>query len=625
MSASNPARVGWWRRVKRALFGAPIHSSRAHHERLGIFTGLPVFASDNLSSSAYANESILSVLVLYSATLAGLQLWLALSIAVLIGIVAWSYKQTIYAYPGGGGSYIVASDNLGELPGLIAGASLMIDYVLTVAVSVAAGVAAIVSAFPHLHEYLVPLSVACIAVIAYGNMRGVRESGAMFSLPTYGFLLAMLLLLVFGVLKAFGAPEVSQAIVAEPGAIGSEASFPLVFIILRSFAAGCTALTGIEAVSNGIPAFRAPEARNASRTLLIMAATLTVLFLGLGYITQHLPVIELFATKNPEYSTLVSQIASWTFGAASFGFYFVQFATAAILILAANTSFMDFPRLSSLLARDGYLPRPLARQGDRLVFQNGIVLLAIASAVLVWAYHGELDQLLPLYAVGVFLAFTLSQAGMVAHWRKLKEPGHGFSIAINSVGTLITGAVTLVLLVTKFAEGAWIIAVLTAAFYFGFVAIKRRYTSITGQLSSGLRPARSLEAHTVLVLVPRIHRGVVRAIEYALSLNGEARALHVALNPATVPDLTAKWERIGGGLPLVVLDSPYRSLIDPVLDYVDALREERPEETVTVIVCEAVPSKWYHRFLQENLAFQLKFALGGRRNVVVTNVRYFLE
>lgn len=625
MSASNPTRVGWWRRVKHALFGAPIHSARAHHERLGISTGLPVFASDNLSSSAYANESILSVLVLYSATLAGLQLWLALSIAVLIGIVAWSYKQTIFAYPGGGGSYIVASDNLGETPGLIAGAALMIDYVLTVAVSVAAGVAAIVSAFPHLHEYLVPISVGCIGVIAFGNMRGVRESGAVFSLPTYGFLVAMAALLVFGIVKALGAPAVQQVIVAEPGAIGSEASFPLVFIILRSFAAGCTALTGIEAVSNGVPAFRAPEARNASRTLLIMAATLTVLFLGLGYITQHLPTIELFATKNPEYSTLVSQIAQWTFGAASFGFYFVQFATAAILILAANTSFMDFPRLSSLLARDGYLPRPLARQGDRLVFQNGIILLAVASAILVWVYHGELDQLLPLYAVGVFLAFTLSQAGMVAHWRKLREPGHGWSITINAIGTLITGIVTIVLLVTKFSEGAWIIAILTALFFWGFKAVKRRYASIARQLESGVRPARPLEDHTVLLLVPRIHRGVVRAVEYALSMGGQARALHVALNPSSVPDLTRQWERVSGGMPLVVLDSPYRSLIDPVLEYVDALREEKPDETVTVIVCEAVPRRWYHRFLQENLAFQLKFALGGRRNVVVTNVRYFLE
>jgi amino acid transporter len=619
-------RVSPFRQLKRILFGAPIPTAEAHHERLGILTGLPVFASDNLSSSAYANEAILSVLVLSSASLAGLQFWLSLSIALLIGIVAWSYKQTIYAYPGGGGSYIVASSNLGETPGLIAGAALMIDYVLTVSVSVAAGVAAIVSAYPALHHLLVPISVMCIAVIAFGNLRGVRESGALFSLPTYGFLVAMLLLLAFGVYKAAHTPGGAQTIVAEPGAIGSEASFPLLFIILRSFAAGCTALTGIEAVSNGVPAFRPPEARNASRTLLIMASILTVLFLGLGYIALHLPHIELYATKNPAYSTLVAQIGAWTFGHGSGLFYFVQFATAAILILAANTSFMDFPRLSSLLSRDGYLPRSLARQGDRLVFQNGILLLALASAVLVWVYHGELDQLLPLYAVGVFTAFTLSQAGMVAHWRKIGEPGHGFSMIINTVGGLITGIVTIVLLVTKFSEGAWLIAVLTLAFYVGFRLIKGRYDFIATQLGADLQPSRIATTNSVLVLVPRIHRGVLKALDYAVSLHtNEVRAIHVSINAKTVPEIKEEWDLFASGVPLIILDSPYRSLIDPILEYVDQMRAEFPDETVTVIVPEAVPSKWYHRFLQENLAFQLKFALGGRRNVVVTNVRYFLE
>jgi hypothetical protein len=357
-----------------------------------------------------------------------------------------------------------------------------------------------------------------------------------------------------------------------------------------------------------------------------MAGILTALFLGLGYIIQHLPTIELYATKNPDYSTLVSQIASWTFGAASFGFYFVQFATAAILILAANTAFMDFPRLSSLLARDGYLPRPLARQGDRLVFQNGIILLAIASAILVWIYHGELDQLLPLYAVGVFLAFTLSQAGMVAHWRKLKERGHGWSVFINTVGTILTGTVMIVLLVTKFSEGAWLIALWTAVFFFAFRAIKKRYASIASQLAEGMRSAQALQRHAVLLLVPRIHRGVLRAMDYGAGLHGEdVRALHVAINPKAVPALKEQWDLHAPDIPLIVVDSPYRSLIDPVLEYVDQMQAENPDMTVTVIVPEAVPTKWYHRFLQENLAFQLKYALAGRRNVVVTNVRYFLD
>jgi amino acid transporter len=614
------------RKLKNIIFGAPIPTAQAHHERLGIATGLPVFASDNLSSSAYASEAILGVLVLYSASLAGLQLWLALFIALLIAIVAWSYKQTIYAYPGGGGSYIVASDNLGETPGLIAGSALMIDYVLTVAVSVAAGVAAITSAYPHLHAYLVPISVICIAIITFGNLRGVRESGLMFSLPTYGFLASMFLLLCVGIFKAAGAPPVHQMIVSEPGAIGSEAKVALILVLMRAFAAGCTALTGIEAVSNGIPNFRSPEARNASRTLLIMAGLLTTLFLGIGFIAQHLPRIELFATKNPAYSTLVSQEAAWVFGPGSFGFYLVQFATAAILILAANTAFMDFPRLGSLLARDGYLPRALARQGDRLVFQNGIILLAVASSALVWAYHGELDQLLPLYAVGVFTAFTLSQAGMVVHWRREKGRGHGLSMAINTVGAIVTGMVTVVLFVTKFSEGAWIIAILTALFFTCFRMIKRRYDSINRQLVVQQGVATAVPRHAVLILVPRVHRGIVNAVEYALSLHGqEIRALHVAINPKAIPDLKQRWDSHAPSVPLIVLESPYRSLIDPVLEYVDQMREERPDEVVTVIVPEAVPTRWYHRFLQENIAFQLKFALGRRKNVVVTNVRYFLE
>ncbi len=619
-------RVSPFRKIKHFLFGTPIPSSRAHHETLGIVTGLPVFASDNLSSSAYATEAILSVLVLYGAQLAALQLWIALGIALLIGMVAWSYKQTIYAYPGGGGSYIVASDNLGETPGLIAGAALLIDYVLTVSVSVAAGVAAITSAFPALHHDLVLLSVACIAFIAFGNLRGVRESGALFSLPTYGFLLSMALLLTFGIVKALTTPAHPQVFVSDPGAIGSEAALPLLFVVLRSFAAGCTALTGIEAVSNGVPAFREPAPRNASRTLLIMATILTVLFVGLGVITQHLPKIELYSTSNPAYSTLVSQIAAWTFGHGTVLYFFVQFATAAILILAANTSFMDFPRLSSLLSRDGYLPRSLARQGDRLVFQNGIVLLAVASAALVFVYHGELDQLLPLYAVGVFMAFTLSQVGMVVHWRKLKEKGHGFSVAINAVGAIATGIVTLVLFVTKFSEGAWLIAVLTVLFYSGFRLIKGRYNSITKQLVEGIGTAGPRGRHSVLILVPRIHRGILKAVNYAMGLHSdEIRALHVSINPKSVPELREQWDKYAASIPLIVLESPYRSLIDPVLEYVDQIRADQPGETVTVIVPEAVSTKWYQRFLQENIASQLKSALGSRQNVVVTNVRYFLD
>ncbi|MBS1724243.1 MAG: APC family permease [Armatimonadetes bacterium] len=612
--------------LKRAFFGKPIATKHAHHERLSVFVGLPVFASDALSSVAYASEAILGVLVLGSVALIQGQLWIAGAISLLILIVAFSYKQTIHAYPSGGGSYVVASANLGPRPGLVAGAALMIDYVLTVSVSVAAGVAALVSAAPQLHSFLVPISCGCIAIVAFANLRGVRESGALFAVPTYGFVIGISVMVVVGLIKGLGsAGPVHQTVLADPGTIGKEAMFPLVFLVLRALAAGCTALTGIEAVSNGVPAFKAPEAKNASRTLAIMAALLTVLFLGIGFLSQRLPTISLYSTHNPEYRTVVSQIAGWSFGAGSFGFFFIQAATAAILILAANTAFADFPRLASLLARDGYLPRPLARQGDRLVFQNGIVLLALASILLVYHFHGELDLLLPLYAVGVFLAFTLSQTGMVVHWWRSRETGWQRSILINGIGALATGVVMLIILGTKFLEGAWIVVVLLAVLYTAFRWIKSRYASITSQLATGIRAPARLARHTVLLLVPRLHAGIVKSLDYATSLQGNCRAIHVAISDAGVTQLKKDWADIGGPVPLVILPSPYRSLIDPVLEYVDQIHEEEAEEVVTVIVPEAVATKAAHRFLQENVAAQLKAALGSRHNVVVTNVRYFLE
>lgn len=620
-----PHRVSFGQKFRNILFGRPIPTSKAHHERLSVLIGLPVFASDALSSVAYATEAILAVLILHSTGLLRDQVPIALAISALIIIVAISYRQTIYAYSSGGGSYIVASDNLGQTPGLIAGAALMIDYILTVAVSVSAGVAAIVSAIPSMHAYLVPISLACTGVIAYANLRGLRESGATFAVPTYGFLIGMVVLIVAGIVKSVGGPVVAQQVLAEPGKIGKELMFPVFFIVMRSFAAGCTALTGIEAVSDGVVAFRSPEAKNASKTLAIMAVLLTFLFLGTGYLANHLPELTIYSTKNPEYRTLVSQIAAWAFGQNSFGFYYVQFATAAILILAANTSFADFPRLASFLSRDGFLPRALARQGDRLVFQNGIILLAVASAGLIWYFHGELDMLLPLYAVGVFLAFTLSQTGMVMHWRKKRSRGWQRAAVINGIGACATGIVTIIILVTKFSEGAWIVTVLLAILFVVFRSIRARYDSIAKQLSSGLQTPHAISSHTVLLLVPRMHRGTLKALNYALGLHGELRAIHVALNDKTVPDLKAAWAQYAGDVPLVVLNSPFRSLLGPVLEYVDQIHLERPAEIVTVIVPEAINTKWYHRLLQENVAFQLKLALGSRRNVVLTNVRYFLD
>lgn len=619
-----------WGSFRRLLLGKPIPTSKASHERLSPVIGLPVFASDALSSVAYATEAILSILVLMSVMAMQYQIWVSIAVCVLILIVALSYQMTIQAYPQGGGSYIVATDNLGPKSGMVAGAALMIDYVLTVAVSIAAGVAAIASAYPSLHEHLVPISLFFIGVVALANLRGVKESGALFAIPTYGFVLAIILMLGYAFVKSMGTPAGIPNVIAETkdgkNLIGIEASFPVWFIILRSFAAGCTALTGIEAVSDGVQAFKAPEAKNAIKTLRWMAVILISLFLGVGLVVQHIPELTLHRTDNPAFRTVVSQIAAWAFGSATHPlYYFVQFSTFAILILAANTAFADFPRLSSFIARDGFLPRPLARQGDRLVFHNGIIILAVAAGVLVYAFKGELDGLLPLYAVGVFTAFSLSQVGMVAHWKKHKPTGWRKKWALNILGSVLCIAVLIVIAVTKFKEGAWLILILLPMVVALFATIRKRYDSMTKQLVIGDVTPKMPRGHTSLLLVPRVHNGILAALNYARVTDPDCQAIHIVIDERRVGEIQDTWAKYGANVPLVLLRSPYRSLIDPVLDYVDELLRENNEQVITVIVPEAVSTKWLHKLLQENVAQQLKNALGMRPNVVVTNVKYFLK
>lgn len=612
-------------RVSRAVFGAPIPTAREHQEKLSLFFGLPVFASDALSSAAYATEAIVGILVLVGASALGLQPAVTLAICSLYLIVVVSYQQTVRAYPTGGGSYIVAAENLGEKPAVVAASALLIDYVLTVAVSVAAGVAALVSAFPSLHPAMMPLNLGFIALIMWANLRGLRESGMMFALPSYGFVAGMVVMMVCGIVKVVGTPPPLQGVVAEPGAIGSEATFPLIFVLLRAFSAGCVALTGVEAISNGVPAFREPAAKNAASSLKLLAMMMIAMFLGTGFLIQYLPQVSLLATANPHYRTVVSQIAAFVFGPGSFGFFYIQLATATILILAANTAFADFPRLASILARDGYLPRPLARLGDRLVFQNGILLLGVLAGGLVWHFKGELDLLLPLYAVGVFTAFTLSQSGMVRHWLKERVQGWKRRVAVNGLGAVCTALVAVVILTTKFKEGAWIVLVLVSLFSAILLAIKGRYRSVARQLSLDGEAIDAKRAQSAVVLVPRVHRGITSAVNYAKALHAEVRCLHVTLDRRSVPQVKEDWARHVDDLPLVIIDSPYRSLLDPILTYVDEMIEQNPDRIITVIVPEAVVTKWYHRPLQENVAQQLKNALGKRRNVVVSNMRYFLQ
>ncbi len=605
-------------RLKRLLVGRPIHTKHAHHERLPKVFGLPVFASDALSSVAYASEEILMVLKLAGVAALGFLFPVSLWLAVLMLIVAFSYYQTIHAYPKGGGTYLVSTENLGSVSGRIAGASLLIDYVLTVAVSVSSGVAAIVSAAPEVKGYAVWIGVLAVAIIAIANLRGARESGVIFAVPTYTFVVLVLWLVGYGFFKSLGHPPVAPPAIAPPPEGWHIVGW---FLMLRAFAASCTALTGTEAIADGVQAFRPPEAKNASITLLWMVGLLLTMFLGISWVAQHEGIVPI-PTTSPEFKTVIAQIAESLHGVGPY-FYLLQGATALILFLAANTAFADFPRLASFIAKDGFLPRQLTSVGDRLVFQNGIVLLALAAIGLIVVYNADTHSLIPLYAMGVFISFTLSQAGMTMKWWRARV--RNWKMFVSAFGALTTFAVTMILLVTKAAEGAWLIVVALAAMLAVFAMIKRHYNYLGGELSlephDTLRPVKT----TVLLLVPRLHRGILQAISYARSMARDVRAVHVTLDPASIQQVRDDWNKFGADIPLVILESPYRSLIEPLIEYIDQAIAEDPEGMITVIVPQAVPRRWFHGLLHNNVAVPLKFALAGRKNVVITNVRYFLK
>ena len=601
--------------LKRVLVGPPMPLAQARHERLGKSIALAVFSSDAMSSVAYATEEILLILVLAGAAAAHLANPIAVSIAGLLIIVAISYQQTIHAYPNGGGSYIVAHDNLGTVPGLVAAAALLVDYVLTVAVSVAAGVAAITSALPSLQGYKVVLGVVFVAAIALANIRGVRESGRIFAVPTYFFIVSFGVLLVGGFSRMVtGTLEP----VTEPPPAAMEAL--TWFLVLRAFSSGCTAMTGTEAISNGIPAFRAPESRNAAITLAWMAGILATLFVGLTVLASALHVLP------SDTETVVSQIARRVFGSGLL-YYLIQAATALILVLAANTSFADFPRLSSLLARDRFVPRQFATLGERLVFSNGILVLAGFAALLLVAFRGETHALIPLYAVGVFISFTLSQSGMVHYWWTRRGPGWRHRLAINGTGALATGIVTIVIAATKFTHGAWIVVIVIPMLVVTFLAMHRHYEEVAEALTlDGLEGPPEFQ-HTVLVLVGDVHRGVVRAVQYARTLapNATVRAVYVETDPGRTAKLEEKWGAWGLGVPLVVLTSPYRSLLRPLLDYIDHIQARGDDQMVTIVVPEFLPRRWWQHVLHNQTALLVKGALLFRKNTVVADVPYLLK
>ncbi|HET6453692.1 MAG TPA: APC family permease [Armatimonadota bacterium] len=602
--------------LRRLLFGSPLPTWRAIHERLPKVLALPILASDALSSVAYASEEMLLILLVAGTAIARspILVYASGAIVILLAIVATSYRQTVQAYPSGGGAYTVAKENLGIHYGLTAGASLMIGYVLTVAVSIAAGVAALISAFPELAEYRVSLALGGIGIITLGNLRGVRESGLLFALPTYVFLFSAFALIVVGIYRVHTAGLiVRSASVAVPAVEGLT-----LFLVLRTFSGGCVAMTGTEAISNAVPTFRPPESRNAATTLAWMAAILGTMFMGISYLAWRTGVVPL------EHETVVSQIARATFGNTWF-YLLIQFATVLILVLAANTSYAGFPWLASVMARDRFLPRQLYNLGDKLVYSNGILLLSLLAGFLVVVFRGDTHRLIPLYAVGVFLSFTLSQSGMVKHFIRTKAPGWRRSVAISGIGAMTTGVVTLVLAVARFVEGAWIVVLLIPLIWVVLWRIHAHYIMVGNQLR--LTPEDRFEPlrNTVLVLLPSIHKGVMPALEYATTLSSDVRAIHVETEPDITPLLEERWEQYGGGLPLVILESPYRSLLKPLLEYLDEARQERSDRVITVIIPEFVPVKWWQKILHNQSGLAVKIALLFQRDIVVTNVRYYLQ
>lgn len=603
--------------LKALVVGRPIPSHLAHHERLSRVTGLAVLSSDPLSSVAYATEEILRVLVLSGAVALTFSSPIAFVISAILAIVVFSYRQTIYAYPNGGGAYIVAKDNIGPAAAQIAAAALLIDYVLTVSVSIAAGIAAITSALPAWRVVRVELAIGFVVVLALGNLRGVRDSGRIFALPTYVFIVSVLTMVGVGTWKVIAGTALPLPPPADP--VRALDASVTVLLLLTAFSNGCTAMTGVEAVSNGVPAFKPPEPRNAAATLIAMAGISIAMFLGITLLAQTYHIMP------SQSETVVSQLARGVFDGRGIPYYVVQAATMLILVLAANTAYADFPRLSSIVARDRYLPRQFMNQGDRLAFSNGIIVLSVFAIVLLVLFSGDTHELIPLYMIGVFVSFTLSQAGMVVHWRRLRSPGWRTSAVVNGVGGIVTGIVLLVVAVTKAHEGAWIIMLLIPFMVLFFRVTHAHYGAVASQLTlRGVNEVEALRHNAVLVPVSGIQRSVVRALDYARTLSPDVRAVYVDVDPAATEQLRRDWDVWGRGVPLVVLASPFRSLLEPLLAFIAEVDAARSDGYVTVVLPEFVPARWWHHVFHNQRALLIKGALFFKPNTVVTSVPFHL-
>lgn len=628
--------------LKRVLIGRPFPSSAETHERLDKVRGLAIFASDTISSNAYATEAVMGILVIMGSGALAKTLPVAVAISILIAIVVFSYRQTIMHYPQGGGAYTVSRDNLGTNPSLIAAAALLTDYVLTVSVSTSAGVRALTSAFPVLFPYRVLFAVGAIALITWVNLRGVRESGSVFALPTYAFAAGMYVVIVIGLVRWFGilgaAPLVTSSMSVPPAGVFSQIA--MVWLVLRAFAAGCTALTGIEAVSNGVQAFKPPESRNAAQTMVAMGAIAITLLLGIAFLSTHLRIVP------TEENSVLSQMTGAVAGRGVI-YFWVQAFTMLILFLAANTGYQDFPRLSAFLARDGFMPRWLQNRGDRLVYSSGILVLAALSTTIVIIYGANEIAMLPLYAIGVMASFTLSQSGMVRLMGKVGkipkgeslttmattvhfEPGWWWKRIVNAVGATVTCVVLLVLIATKFVEGAWIVLLAVAGLVYLFKTINHHYSDVAAKLSTQNLDLHDLSTVADVVIVPiaDIHRGTLRALKYARRISPNVRVVHVSTDEASKARVLERWQRFREfteGLQLVDISYEYRDVIEPLVEYIEHVNNvEFPHQLTTVVVPEFIPRTLREQLLHNQTANILRNRLRHYPDIVIIHVPHHL-
>ena len=622
--------------IQSLLIGRPLATEDASHQTIGKIVGLAVFSSDAMSSVAYGPQELMLILAAAGAGAIHLALPIVLAIVGLLVILTFSYEQTIHAYPGGGGAYIVARDNLGELPAQVAGAALLTDYILTVAVSISSGVAQLVSAYPVLHTYRVWLSVAMILLIMVINLRGVKESGITFAIPTYFFLLMMFTTVIIGMVKFLSG---NLGTVIDPPVAEVNLIQPLtIFLILKAFANGTTSLTGVEAISNGITAFKEPRSSNAGKTLVMMAAIMGTLLISITFLAIRT------ATVPTEGETVISQLFRTIYDSRGLFYILSISSTTIILIMAANTAFADFPRLGALQAKDGFLPRQLTFRGRRLVFSSGIGALAGFASLLVIVFQASVTKLIPLYAIGVFLSFTLSQTGMARRWWKSghlkqgeekveagsvvhRDEGWVHKMIINGFGAVCTFMVMIIFAVTKFKDGAWVIIILIPMLVLLFFSIHRHYKHLASHLSlDNVTMEKRITRNRIIIPISGVHSGTLAALKYASTLSDDITALHISVDPVETSKVKAKWELWGAGNRLVVLNSPYRLFLEPLLEYIDKLAAiQAPNDVITIVVPQFVPKHWWTNILHMRTAESLRRALLYRKNIIITEVPYQVD